>query len=47
MLIVALVTRAGGVWRLLLVLLGLAALYTLLKLTGAVDSFDPRGMWGI
>ncbi|WP_181164568.1 hypothetical protein [Amaricoccus solimangrovi] len=43
-LIVALVTRAGSVWRLLMILLGLAALYTVLKLTGLVDSFDPRGM---
>lgn len=43
-LIVAMVTRAGSVWRLLMILLGLALLYTVLKLTGVVDSVDPRGM---
>lgn len=46
MLIVALVTRAGSVWRLLLILLGLAAAYTVLKLTGVVDLLDIRGMSG-
>ena len=45
-LIVAMVTRAGSVWRLLLILLGLALAYTALKLTGVVDSFDPRGTLG-
>lgn len=43
-LIVAMVTRAGSVWRLLMILLGLALLYTVLKLTGVIDSIDPRGM---
>ena len=43
-LIVAMVTRAGSVWRLLMILLGLAVLYTALKLTGVIDSVDPRGM---
>ena len=43
-LIVAMVTRAGSVWRLLMILLGLALVYTALKLTGVVDSVDPRGM---
>lgn len=43
-LIVAMVTRAGSVWRLLMILLGLALLYTALKLTGVIDSVDPRGM---
>jgi hypothetical protein len=43
-LIVAMVTRAGSVWRLLMILLGLVAVYTLLKLTGVIDSVDPRGM---
>jgi hypothetical protein len=43
-LIVAMVTRAGSVWRLLMILLGVALLYTVLKLTGVIDSVDPRGM---
>ncbi len=46
-LIVAMVTRAGSVWRLLLVLLGLALVYTVLKLSGVIDSFDPRAGAGI
>lgn len=46
-LIVALVTRAGSVWRLLMILLGIAAIYTVLKLTGVIDLFDPRGAWTI
>lgn len=46
-LIVALVTRAGSVWRLLMILLGIVAVYTVLKLTGVVDSFDPRGAWSV
>lgn len=39
--LVALVTRAPGPRRLLYVLLGLAVIYTVLKLTGVIDTFAP------
>lgn len=39
--LVALVTRAAPVRRLLFILLGLILLYLLLKLTGVIDAIQP------
>lgn len=41
---VALVTRSPGPRRLLYVLLGLAVIYTILKLTGVIDDAVPDRM---
>jgi hypothetical protein len=39
--VVALITRAKPVLRLLYVILGLMALYAVLKLTGAIEALAP------
>jgi hypothetical protein len=39
--LVAIITRARGPRRLLFAVLGLMVLYTILKLTGAIDAMAP------
>lgn len=42
-LLITMMTRSPAVRRWLHVMLGLLALYAVLKMTGMIDSFDPRG----
>lgn len=39
--LMAVVTRAAPVWRLLMVLIGLILTYLVLKLTGVIDAIQP------